>query len=98
MNQTSLRLFKPALAAITLATLAACGGGDDTPVAAAPTPEPTRVQDTRAYVPVVEATFAALNGSAVDTDRWTGVLGGAAYRVEVPKTGWNGKLVMWAHG
>ena len=98
MNQTSLRLFKPALAAITLATLAACGGGDDTPAAAAPTPEPTRVQDTRAYVPVVEATFAALNGSAVDTDRWTGVLGGAAYRVEVPKTGWNGKLVMWAHG
>lgn len=98
MHQTTLRLFKPALAAITLATLAACGGGDDTPVVAAPEPEPTRVQDTRAYVPVVEATFAALGGSAVDTDRWTGVLGGAAYRVEVPKTGWNGKLVMWAHG
>lgn len=100
MYQTSSRLFKPALAAIALATLAACGGGDDTPVAVVtpPAPEPTRTQDTRAYVPVVEATFAALAGSAVDTDRWTGVLGGAAYRVEVPKTGWNGKLVMWAHG
>ena len=98
MNQTSLRLFKPALAAITLATLAACGGGDDTPVAVVTPPEDTRLQDTRTFTPVVEATFAALNGSAVDTDRWTGVLGGSAYRVEVPKTGWNGKLVMWAHG
>ncbi|MFM9902402.1 MAG: alpha/beta hydrolase family protein [Polaromonas sp.] len=101
MNQTSLRLFKPALAAIALATLAACGGGDDLPVVATvtpPAPEDTRVQDTRAFTPVVEATFAALGGSTVDTDRWTGVLGGAAYRVEVPKTGWNGKLVMWAHG
>jgi hypothetical protein len=47
---------------------------------------------------VIEATFAALANSTVETDRWTGVLGGAAYRVEVPKTGWNGKLVMWAHG
>lgn len=101
MNQTSLRLFKPALAAMTLAALAACGGGDDLPVVATvtpPAPEDTRVQDTRAFTPVVEATFAALGGSTVDTDRWTGVLGGAAYRVEVPKTGWNGKLVMWAHG
>ena len=101
MHQTSLRLFKPALAAIALATLAACGGGDDLPVVATvtpPAPEDTRVQDTRAFTPVVEATFAALGGSTVDTDRWTGVLGGAAYRVEVPKTGWNGKLVMWAHG
>ena len=95
MNQTSLRLFKPALAVIALATLAACGGGDDTPVAAAP--EPTRVQDTRAFVPA-DTAFTALSNSTVDTDRWTGVLGGAAYRVEVPKTGWNGKLVMWAHG
>ena len=99
MTKTTLRLFKPALAALALATLAACGGGDDTPVAIAPpAPEPTRAQDTRTFTPVVEATFAALGGSAVDTDRWTGVLGGAAYRVEVPKTGWNGKLVMWAHG
>ena len=100
MHQTRSRLIKPALAAIALATLAACGGGDDTPVAVTtpPAAEPARAQDTRAFTPVAEATFAALGGSAVDTDRWTGVLGGAAYRVEVPKTGWNGKLVMWAHG
>jgi hypothetical protein len=31
------------------------------------------------------------------TSRWAGVLGGAAYRVEVPAN-WNGKLVMYAHG
>jgi hypothetical protein len=100
MHQTTLRLFKPALAAIALASLAACGGGDDAPVATVtpPAPEATRVQDTRAYTPVIEATFAALGGSTVATDRWTGVLNGAAYRVEVPTTGWNGKLVMWAHG
>jgi hypothetical protein len=100
MKQTTLRLLKPALAAMALATLAACGGGDDAPVATVtpPAPEPTRAQDTRAFTPVIEATFAALGGSTVATDRWTGVLNGAAYRVEVPTTGWNGKLVMWAHG
>lgn len=47
---------------------------------------------------MVEATFAALGGSTVDTDRWTGVLNNASYRIEVPKSGWNGKLVMWVHG
>lgn len=31
------------------------------------------------------------------TSRWSGVLNGAAYRVEVPAN-WNGKLVMYAHG
>lgn len=45
-----------------------------------------------------EPTFAALAGSPVATDRWTGVLGGAAYRIEVPQSGWNGQLVMWTHG
>lgn len=33
----------------------------------------------------------------VPTDRWWGMHGGAGYRVEVPH-GWNGTLVMWAHG
>ncbi len=80
------------LAALTL--LAACGGGDS---AVAPVPEETRPQDARSFTPVVETTFAALAGAPA-TDRWTGVLNGAAYRVEVPTTGWNGKLVMWAHG
>lgn len=90
-------IFRPALAAIGLASLAACGGGDNGATAVA-VPEETRLQDARVFTPVAEATFAALGGSTVETDRWTGVLGGAAYRVEVPKTGWNGKLVMWAHG
>ena len=80
------------VALAALLAIAACGGNDD-PVQ----PEPARPQDARSFTPVVETTFAALTGAA-ETDRWTGVLGGAAYRVEVPKTGWNGKLVMWAHG
>ncbi len=90
---TSRRTFAFAavpLAALTL--LAACGGSDDTPL-----PEETRPQDARTFTPVVETTFNALAGAAA-TDRWTGVLNGAAYRIEVPTTGWNGKLVMWAHG
>ena len=74
--------------------LASCGGGDDP----APAPEETRPQDARTFTAVVEAPFAALTGSTVVTDRWVGVLNGSAYRVEVPKTTWNGKLVMWAHG
>ena len=95
MTRKTLRLFRPALAVLGLATLAACGGGDSV---LAPPAEPTRLQDARVFAPVVEATFAALSGSTVDTDRWTGVLNNAAYRIEVPKTGWNGKLVMWVHG
>ena len=79
-----------ALSVVAVAALTACGGVEQTP-------EETRPQDARTFTPVVETTFAALAGAA-DTDRWVGVQGGAAYRVEVPKTGWNGKLVMWAHG
>ena len=89
------RLHAPAFASITaLAFLSACGGGSDNSTA----PEETRPQDARTFTPVVETTFAALGNSAVVTDRWTGVLNGSAYRIEVPTTGWNGKLVMWAHG
>ena len=95
MTRKTLRLFRPALAVLGLATLAACGGGDSVQ---APPAEPSRSQDARVFSPVVEATFAALSSSTVDTDRWTGVLNNAAYRIEVPKTGWNGKLVMWVHG
>jgi hypothetical protein len=39
--------------------------------------------------------FGPLPGAA--TDRWVGVLDGAAYQIEVPKD-WNGQLVMYAHG
>ena len=84
---------KSVLALVASLALAACGGSDTPPV-----PEETRPQDTRSFKATVETTpFAALAGATMETDRWVGVLNGAAYRVEVPKT-WNGKLVMWAHG
>jgi acetyl esterase/lipase len=88
--------FKQGLSVIALAGLVACGGGGSSSVA--PVAEETRPQDARSFVPPTETTFAALTGTSVDTDRWSGVLNGAGYRVEVPKAGWNGKLVMWAHG
>lgn len=81
--------------------LVACGGGDDDPA-----PEETREQDARtSFAPAdpTATTFTALAAAAGDTvdvtatDRWAGVLNGAAYRVEVPAN-WNGKLVMYAHG
>ena len=90
---------------VILATLAGCGGTDDP----APTPVPVvaeeaRPQDARVFTAdATVTTFAAMaaaTGDVVDmstTSRWAGVLGGAAYRVEVPAN-WNGKLVMYAHG
>ncbi|KQP45152.1 alpha/beta hydrolase [Pseudorhodoferax sp. Leaf274] len=73
--------------------LPACGGGDGGPSA----PEEVREQDSRQFsVDTTTLPFAALAG-APETDRWWGVLGGAGYRVEVPKN-WNGMLVMYAHG
>ena len=92
--QPCMRLFKPGAAALALATLAACGGGDS--ITIAQIPEDARPKDARVFAPVPEASFSALVNTTVETDRWTGVLKGAAYRIEVPKTGWNGKLVMWA--
>ena len=84
---------KSILALVASLALGACGGSDTPPV-----PEETRPQDTRSFKATVEtAPFAALAGATMETDRWVGVLNGAAYRVEVPKN-WNGKLVMWAHG
>ncbi|WP_291009652.1 alpha/beta hydrolase [Hydrogenophaga sp.] len=81
------------------ALLAACGGGGDDPVVVV-APEETRAQDSRSFAPIDPGatTFDAMAGLTVGTDRWAGVLNGAAYRVEVPATGWNGKLVMYAHG
>lgn len=103
----SVRLLeRPRAAAALCATLcavllAACGGSDDD----APPPEEGRAQDTRSFTPADPAatTFpamAAAPGDTVDmatTSRWAGVLGGAAYLVEVPAQ-WNGQLVMYAHG
>ena len=82
------------------ALLAACGGGGNDPAVVPVVPEELRAQDSRSFAPVAPAatTFDAMAGLATGTDRWAGVLNGAAYRVEVPATGWNGKLVMYAHG
>lgn len=80
--------------------LSACGGGGNDEA------EETRLQDTRnSFVPAnpTATTFDAMAAAGDDkvdnttTSRWAGVLGGAAYRVEVPAN-WNGKLVMYAHG
>ena len=92
------RLKLSAIALAATALLAACGGGDG------PEPEETRAQDSRTFTAdAATKTFAAMAaapGDVVDmstTSRWAGVLGNAAYRVEVPAN-WNGKLVMYAHG
>ena len=93
-NLAAMPLRHFALTAVAALALSACGGNSDPE----PVAEMARPQDARTFTPVVEATFAALGNSTVATDRWTGVLKGSAYRIEVPVTGWNGKLVMWAHG
>ena len=80
------------LAATLTLTLAAC-------VQMPTAPSDTREHDTRnSFVPPKDTTFAAMQELNVDTDRWAGILGGAGHRIEVPKSGWNGKLVLWAHG
>jgi acetyl esterase/lipase len=93
--------FKTLVATVALAGLTACGSDDPAPVA-----EETRTQDSRkSFVPAdpnatTFTAMAAATGDVVDmatTSRWSGVLGGAQYRVEVPAN-WNGKLVMYAHG
>ncbi|HXN82087.1 MAG TPA: alpha/beta hydrolase [Myxococcales bacterium] len=68
-----------------LAILALClslGGG----ALAAPPPLDYTIIDPR---------FDALPGTT--TSRYWGIAAGAAYRIEVP-AGWNGKLVLYAHG
>ncbi|HPU52883.1 MAG TPA: alpha/beta hydrolase, partial [Burkholderiaceae bacterium] len=95
-NVTAARL---SVLASVMAALAACGGSDGS---SGPVAEDARPQDTRNSFVAPTAALAAMDpatgGSAVPTDRWTGVLNGAGYQIEVPKTNWNGKLVMWAHG
>ena len=89
-----------ALAFAATSFLVACGGSDD-----ASAPEETRAHDARVFTAAnpTATTFNAMAAAAGDvvvmssTSRWAGVLGGAAYRVEVPAN-WNGKLVMYAHG
>ncbi|MBS0378133.1 MAG: alpha/beta hydrolase [Proteobacteria bacterium] len=60
-------------------------------------PEEARPHDQRTYQAPVENGFDPLPGAPA-THRLTGILDGAAYRIEIPQAGWNGQLVMWAHG
>jgi hypothetical protein len=72
--------------------------GDAGADAGPPLAEGERLQDRRMFtIDPGTLPFDALAG-AQETDRWSGVLEGAGYRIEVPKTGWNGVLVMYAHG
>lgn len=93
--------LRPVAIATLALLLSACGGGDDDD---AGKPEDARPQDARTFTADATATtFAAMTAQAGDTvdmsttSRYAGVLGGAAYRIEVPAN-WNGKLVMYAHG
>jgi hypothetical protein len=101
MRFTHANRFKWLVGALALSGLVACG--NDTPP---PEPEPTRAHDARtSFAPTNAAltTFDAMAAATSDvvamatTSRWSGMLGGAQYRVEVPQA-WNGKLVMYAHG
>ena len=66
--------------------------------AGAAEPATKRAQDDRPFMPdETMLAFDALPAPTVETDRYSGVLEGAAYRIEVPKN-WNGILVMYAHG
>jgi len=72
------------------------GGDDASPDASEP--EEKRPQDDRTFT-IDEASlqFEPIAGASVETDRIFGILGGAGYRIEIPKN-WNGMLVMYAHG
>ncbi len=98
MTHPSLRT---AVALAASLFVVACGNNDDDVAVA---PEETRAHDSRTFTAdATVTTFSAMAAAAGDTvdmattSRWAGVLGGAAYRVEVPAN-WNGKLVMYAHG
>ena len=76
------------------------GGTPDggAPMPDAAEPEEKRPQDERVFrVEEAALGFDALPGTTIETDRLFGVLDGAGYRIEVPKS-WNGMLVMYAHG
>jgi hypothetical protein len=82
-------------AALLALMLSACAAQAPTRV---PVPEEPRPHDARTFAPNPSAPpFTALADTAAETDRWTGVLNGAAYRIEVPRN-WNGMLLMYTHG
>ena len=89
---------------ITLIALALLCSSCATPPPVPPLPEEPRPHDSRVFtVPAISSTFAAMSALPQDvvnmatSSRWSGVLKGSAYMVEVPAN-WNGRLVMFAHG
>ncbi|HET8939765.1 MAG TPA: hypothetical protein VFN67_40275 [Polyangiales bacterium] len=68
--------------------------GDEADAATGAPPTHERAQDGRTYM--VDEAALAFEGLP-NADAWSGKLGNAGYRIEVPKA-WNGILVMYAHG
>jgi len=74
------------------------GGTRPLDASVAPLDAGQRPHDTRSFAAdAASLPFQPLPSATVEADRWSGVLEGAAYRIEVPKN-WNGTLVMYAHG
>lgn len=86
-----MKLVRSALVLLLTAATVTAGAVDPAgpvqPAVASPPP--------RYFIDESKLPFAALPG--LDAERYWGVLGGAGYRIEVPRA-WNGRLVMWAHG
>lgn len=84
---------------ISLAFFAGCSIGNAQQTApGAPATSPARLQDGLVYtLDPATLPFGPMPEVAEETDRWSGVLNGAGYRIEVPRN-WNGRLVLYAHG
>ncbi|UAW97490.1 alpha/beta hydrolase [Halopseudomonas nanhaiensis] len=95
-------LKKSALLGLTISAVAlsGCLGGDSSNDVDTRTEQQKRIDTGYFVVDEEQLAFTALSADVpayANTSRWTGVLNGAGYRVEVPEN-WNGQLVMWAHG
>src|SRR3954463_14241299 len=90
--------WKHALAALVLAVPLAVTGS---PAAAAPAPCSAPVPSTTQPGYLVADPRCDIDGTpfvaVAGAHAYTGIRAGAAYRIEVP-AGWNGRLVVYAHG
>ncbi len=96
-----IALKKTALLGLTISAVALSGClGDSSNDVDTRTDQQRRIDSGYFVVDEDQLAFSALSADVpayANTSRWTGVLNGAGYRVEVPEN-WNGHLVMWAHG
>lgn len=86
--------------AVSAVVLSGCLGGDSSNDVDTRTEQQKRIDTGYFVVDEEQLAFEALSADVpayASTSRWTGVLDGAGYRIEVPEN-WNGQLVMWAHG